>query len=79
MQLYCLYCKQEIEENDDKVLVPFDRPYANLFVHSGCSRPLDNYGVTKFVNDNKEWFDRLVDEFYDVQSKKTKRGRPRKL
>lgn len=63
---YCLYCKEEITEGDKKVLIAFDNPYANLFVHSECSRLLDNYGVAKFVNDNRSWFDQLVDEFSGI-------------
>ncbi len=64
--MVCLYCKQEISETDKKRIVAFDRPYANLYVHSECSRLLDNYGVAKFVNNNRGWFDQLVDEFSGI-------------
>lgn len=63
----CLYCKKEIGENDKKRMVAFDKPYANLFVHLECLKPLDDYDVSKFANDNGDWFNQLVEEFGGTQ------------
>ena len=70
MTMVCLYCKQEISETDKKRIVAFDRPYANLYVHLECAKPLDDYGAVNFANDNIEWFNQLVSEFGVQQKRK---------
>ncbi|GEM_PF-2217927 len=50
----CFYCGKVIEKNDSKIIIALDKPYINLWVHKECEIEIYNYGVNKYLNENKE-------------------------
>jgi len=32
----CAVCDEEFKEDDNKFMLPLERPYMNIFMHKGC-------------------------------------------
>jgi len=59
--MICFYCLKEIPLNM-QTQITFDVPYINLYVHKECSKLIYEYGVNKYIQDNKARFLELAEK-----------------
>lgn len=51
----CFYCQKEILSSEEKMMIGFDKPYLNVFIHRyGCFQVMKEVGENEYMNANSE-------------------------
>lgn len=51
----CFYCDKEILTSEEKIMIAFDKPYANIFIHrNGCLYSVNEVGEDEYMNTHIE-------------------------
>lgn len=60
--MICIFCKEEVQESDDKFWVGLDIPYINLITHRACFRE-NKFRLNEVLQREKELIYKILEEF----------------